>query len=77
MRSVLTMRERWMRTKRRRVEPRLHVVHRLAEQMRVLAEVQAHVVAGRLDPVDLVGAQEEHAAARLHDQAIELLRLRA
>ena len=41
-----------------------------------LAEVQPHVVAGRLHPVDVVGAQEEHAAARLHDQAIELLRLR-
>ena len=41
----------------------------------LLAEVQPHVVAGRLDPVDLVGAQEEDAAAGLHDQAIELRRL--
>ena len=63
MRSVLTMRERWMRTKRRRVEPRFHAVHRLAEEMRLLAEVQADVVAGGLDPVDLVGAEEEHAPA--------------
>ena len=74
MRSVLTMRERWMRTKRFGSEPRFHAVHRLAEQMRFLAEVQAHVVAGRLDPVELVGAQEEHAAAGLDDQAIELRR---
>ena len=71
IRSVLTMRERWMRTKRRGVEPRLHAVHRLAEEMRLVAEVQPHVVAGRLDPVDLVGPQEEHAAARLHDQALD------
>ena len=38
--------------------------------------MQAHVVAGRLDPVDVVGAEEEHAAARLDDQAIQLRRFR-
>ena len=46
-------------------------VHRLAEQMRVGADVQLDVVAGRLDPVDLVGAHEEDAAARLDDEAID------
>ena len=71
MRSMLTMRERWMRTKSLRIEPRFHAVHRLAEQVRLVAEVEPHVVARGLDPVDLVGAQEEHAAAGLDDQPIE------
>ena len=53
------------------VELRLDGVHRLAEQVRVGADVQLDVVAGRLDPVDLVGAHEEDAAARLDDEAIE------
>ena len=56
-----------------RIEPRFHLVHRLAEQVRLLLQVQADVVAGGLDPVDVVGAHEEHAAAGFHDQAILLL----
>ena len=32
--------------------------------------MQADVVAGRLDPVDLVRAQEEQPPARLHDQPL-------
>src|SRR5689334_3919558 len=58
-----------------RVEARLHVGHRLAEEMRLFTEMQAHVVARGLDPIEIFGAQEEHAATRLHDQAIELRRL--
>ena len=76
MRSVLTMRERWMRTNRLGIEPRLHPVHRLAEEMRFLAKMQTHVVAGGLDPVEVTRAQEEDAPAGLHDQAIELGGLR-
>src|SRR5262245_25176509 len=58
-----------------RVQPRFHVVHRLAEEVRVFAQVQTHIVARRFNPIELVGPQEEHAAARLHHQPIELLRL--
>jgi hypothetical protein len=46
--------------------------HGFAEQVRFFAEVQPDVVASRLDPVEIVGAQEEHAAAGLHHQTIEL-----
>jgi hypothetical protein len=46
-----------------RIEPRLHARHRLAEEVRFLAKVQAHVVAGGFDPVEIVGAQEEDTAA--------------
>ena len=38
-------------------------------------EVQAHVVPRGFDPVDLLGAQEEDAAAGLHDQAVDARRL--
>src|SRR6202035_1204734 len=48
----------------------LEVVHRLAEQMRLLSDMEAHVVAGRLAPVDVGGADEVHAAARLDHQPI-------
>ena len=58
-----------MRKKVSAIELRFDGVHRLAEQVRVGADVQLDVVAGRLDPVDLVGADEEHAAAGLDDEA--------
>ena len=38
--------------------------------MRRRSDVQPHVVPGSLDPIDLVGAQEEQAPTRLDDQAI-------
>ena len=56
------------------IELRLDRVHRLAEQVRVGADVELDVVAGRLDPVDLAGADEEHAAAGLDDEPFERLR---
>ena len=34
--------------------------------------MQSHVVASGLDPVDLLGTEEEDAAARLHDQAVRV-----
>src|SRR5204863_160701 len=45
-------------------------VHRFANQVRVGADVELDVVARGLDPVDLAGADEEDAAARLDDEAI-------
>ena len=39
--------------------------------MRLLADVQAHVVARGLTPVDVGGADEVDAAARLDDQPID------
>ena len=56
MRSVLTMREPVDADETPRVEPRLHVRHRLAEEMRLFAEVQTDVVAGGLDPSSAVRA---------------------
>src|SRR6187455_812271 len=43
-----------------RIQARFHTIHRLAEEMRFLAQMEAHVVAGRLDPIQIAGAQEEH-----------------
>ena len=51
---------------------RLDRVHRLAQQMAFGADVQAHVVAGGFDPVDLVRAEEEEPAARLDDEPVGL-----
>src|SRR5262245_28538103 len=58
------------------VETSFHAVHRLAKQVRLGAEMQADVVAGRLDPVHFVGAEEEDAAARLHDETVHARRFR-
>ena len=63
MRSVLTMRERWMRTKRRvssRASMRVIVSRKRCD---FLAKVQADVVAGGFDPVEIVGAEEEDTPA--------------
>ena len=49
-------------------------VHRFAQQVRLVADVQLDVVAGRLDPVDLLGAHEVDPAARLDDEAVDLVR---
>ena len=63
-----------MRKKVSGIELRLDRVHGLAEEVRVGADVQLDVVAGGLDPVDLVGPDEEDAAARLDDEPLEPLR---
>ena len=39
--------------------------------MRLVADMELDVVARRLDPVDFVGADEEHAAAGLDDEALQ------
>jgi hypothetical protein len=46
--------------------------HRLSQQVRLPGHVQADVVARRLDPVDLVGAQEEEPARGLHDEPLQV-----
>src|SRR5689334_12106719 len=57
------------------IQARFHVVHRLAEEMGFFAEVEPHVIAGGLDPIDLLCAQEKYASTRLDDETIETLRL--
>src|SRR5687767_12440710 len=52
------------------VEARIHAVHRLAEEMRLLAEVKAHVVARRFVPVELIPPQEYHTSSGLSEPAI-------
>ena len=65
MRSMFTMRERWMR-KNFSGSSRPSIAFMVSRsRCDVAADVQPHVVAGRLDPVDFVGAQEEQPAARL------------
>ena len=56
MRSTLTIVDRWMRTNWLRIELRLEMAHRFPHEMRLRADVQADVVAGRLAPVDVGGA---------------------
>ena len=68
---MFTMCERWMRKKRSGIQAGFDGVHRLAEQMRVGADVKLDVVAGRLDPVDFVVAHEEDPAAGLDDETID------
>ena len=71
MRSTLTMVERWMRTNCRGIELRSRGGHRFANEMRLRADVHADIVARGLAPVDVGGAHEVDAAARLDDQPIE------
>src|SRR5467141_1487023 len=57
------------------VELTLEVLHRLAQQVPGLADVDAHVVPLRVDPFDLAHGQERHLAARLDEQTIEVRRV--
>src|SRR5512143_4189413 len=57
------------------VELRLHVLHAFAQEVGVALRVDLDVVARRLDPIDLLGPNEEHATARLDDQALRVLPL--
>ena len=43
------------------------------EEVRVVSDVQLHVVAGGFDPVDFAGPYEEYAASGLDDEALEPL----
>src|SRR6185436_8241490 len=52
------------------IEPAFNRVHGLAEKMRGRSDMKADVIARRLDPIDLVGAQEEQTPSGLHDQTI-------
>src|SRR5437879_6368095 len=57
-----------------RVELTLGVLHRLAQQVPGLTDVDAHVVPLRVDPVDFAHGQERHLSARLDEQSIEVPR---
>src|SRR4029078_7530657 len=52
------------------IEALFHVLHAFAQQVGVVLRVNLHVVARRFDPVDLLGAHEENAPARFHDQPL-------
>src|SRR4030095_1444433 len=60
-----------------RIELLFDAVHRLADHMRLAADMKLDVIAGSFDPIDLVGLEEEDASDGLHDQAIEVLFLAA
>ena len=53
----------------RRVEPGLERSHRLAVQVRPRTHVQLDVVVGRLDPVDLLGLEEDDSPPVAHHDA--------
>src|SRR5260221_14002308 len=55
----------------RRIEARLDVAQRLAQQVGLLARVDPKVVALALDPVNLVRLQEREAPSRPQDDAVE------
>src|SRR2546429_181154 len=57
-----------------RVELTLEVLHRLAQQVPGLTDVDAHVVPLRVYPVDFAHGQERHLSARLDEQSIEVPR---
>ncbi len=54
-----------------RIELRFEVGHRVPNQMRLFADVQAHIIARGFTPVDVGGADEVDAAAGLDDQPID------
>ena len=54
-----------------RIQLRLEVGHRIPNQMRLFADVQAHVIARGFTPVDVGGPDEVHAAAGLDDQPVD------
>jgi hypothetical protein len=54
-----------------RIELGFDRVHRLAKQVRLGADVQLDVVAGRVNPLDLGRAHEEHASAGFHHEPLE------
>ena len=53
------------------IELLLDGVHRFAEQVRLGADVQLDVIAGRFNPFDLAGPDEEHASAGFDDESLE------
>src|SRR6266566_3742795 len=57
-----------------RVELTIEVLHRLAQQVPGLTDVDAHVVPLRVDPFDFAYGQERHLPARLDEQSIEIPR---
>ena len=44
------------------IQLRFELRHRLPVQMFLFSRVQTHVVSCRFNPIDLIGAQEEHAS---------------
>src|SRR4051794_633490 len=56
-----------------RIDAALQGIHRLAQEVRLRTDVQAQVVAGGLDPVNLFHLEEENTSARLDDQPLQML----
>ena len=75
---TLTIAERRTRNERwPRVQPLCHPIHRHPHQVRPTATVDAHVVAGALEPFDLFDLQQRYAVVRVADhQALRCTRRR-
>src|SRR4029077_17155045 len=52
------------------IQPLLRGGHRAAQQVRFAPDVQAHVIVGRFNPIDLFHPQEDDTAAGADDQAL-------
>src|SRR5947207_11311856 len=55
------------------MQPGFQIIHGVAQQVHVAADVKAQIVPGRLNPVDFLGAEEKDAPARLDNQPIQEL----
>src|SRR5439155_5413184 len=56
-----------------RMKPGFEIVHGIAQQMHITADMEAQIVAGGFNPVDFLGAQEKDAPARLDHQPVQEL----
>jgi len=52
------------------IEAHLHLAHRLPDEIRVGATMQAEIISLSFHPVDLFYAEEQRLSPRLHEQAI-------
>ena len=67
--------ERWMRQKRAGSKILLEFRDAAAQHVRSLSDVEAGVVVGGFDPIDLGGSQERDLTGALDGEAIELSRV--
>jgi isochorismate hydrolase len=60
--------ERWTRWKAARVQALLQILHRLAQDQRVVGGVDAHIIAGRVDLLDRI-----HIDAKIWPRSLMLI----
>src|SRR5205085_3415751 len=58
-----------------RIESGFETAHRLSEQMRLIADVQMHIIIGCVYPIDLFYFQEKYPPRRFDHEAIQMLSL--